>query len=92
MDGNHFAGKILQRECRYPALPDLSIAAECIAGCGILRTSACLLFSRPIGIHSRNWIGLFVVLIPTTLAVLYRIHVEEIALNQAFGDAYASYR
>jgi len=44
-----------------------------------------------IGIHSRNWIGLFVVLIPTTLALLYRIHVEEIALNQAFGEAYSAY-
>jgi protein-S-isoprenylcysteine O-methyltransferase Ste14 len=44
-----------------------------------------------IGIHSRNWISLFVVLIPTTVALLYRIHIEEIALNHAFGDAYAFY-
>ena len=28
---------------------------------------------------------------PTTAAVLYRIHVEEAALNEAFGAQYASY-
>jgi protein-S-isoprenylcysteine O-methyltransferase Ste14 len=50
-----------------------------------------LIIFLAIGIHSRNWIGLLVVLIPTTLALLYRIHIEEIALNHAFGDAYASY-
>ncbi|MGA9958390.1 MAG: isoprenylcysteine carboxylmethyltransferase family protein [Acidobacteriaceae bacterium] len=50
-----------------------------------------LIIFLAIGIHSRNWLGLFVVLIPTTLALLYRIHVEEIALNSAFGEAYASY-
>jgi protein-S-isoprenylcysteine O-methyltransferase Ste14 len=50
-----------------------------------------LIIFLAIGIHSRNWIGLFAVLVPTTLALLYRIHVEEIALNHAFGDAYASY-
>jgi protein-S-isoprenylcysteine O-methyltransferase Ste14 len=31
------------------------------------------------------------VLVPTILAMLYRIHVEEIALNEAFGAQYASY-
>ena len=50
-----------------------------------------LIIFLAIGIHSRNWLGLIVVLIPTTLALLYRIHIEEIALNHAFGDAYASY-
>ncbi|MGC2249618.1 MAG: methyltransferase, partial [Acidobacteriaceae bacterium] len=50
-----------------------------------------LIIFLAIGIHSRNWLGLFVVLIPTTLALLYRIHVEEIALNSAFGETYASY-
>jgi protein-S-isoprenylcysteine O-methyltransferase Ste14 len=50
-----------------------------------------LIIFLAIGIHSRNWIALFAVLVPTTLALLYRIHVEEIALNQAFGVAYASY-
>jgi protein-S-isoprenylcysteine O-methyltransferase Ste14 len=32
-----------------------------------------------------------VVLLPTTAALLYRIHVEEAALNQALGDEYAAY-
>ena len=50
-----------------------------------------LIIFLAIGIYSRNWIGLFIVLIPTTLALLYRIHVEEAALNSAFGDAYAAY-
>jgi protein-S-isoprenylcysteine O-methyltransferase Ste14 len=44
-----------------------------------------------IGLHTRNWICLAVCLIPTTAAVLWRIHVEEIALRQHFGEAYAEY-
>jgi protein-S-isoprenylcysteine O-methyltransferase Ste14 len=30
-------------------------------------------------------------MLPTTAALLYRIHVEEIALNDAFGAEYAAY-
>lgn len=44
-----------------------------------------------VGIHARNWICLAVCVVPTTLAVLWRIHVEEIALRAHFGDAYADY-
>jgi protein-S-isoprenylcysteine O-methyltransferase Ste14 len=44
-----------------------------------------------IGVHSRNWLGLAVVMVPTTAALLYRIHVEEIALRDAFGAEYADY-
>lgn len=44
-----------------------------------------------IGIHARNWICLAVCIVPTTLAVLWRIHVEEIALRAHFGAAYAEY-
>jgi len=44
-----------------------------------------------IGVHSRNWFALAVVLLPTTAALLYRIHVEEIALRQAFGAEYSDY-
>jgi protein-S-isoprenylcysteine O-methyltransferase Ste14 len=44
-----------------------------------------------VGIHSRNWICLAVCVIPPTLAVLYRIHVEEIALRGLFGDEYIAY-
>jgi len=44
-----------------------------------------------VGIHARNWICLAVCVIPPTLAVLYRIHVEEIALRGLFGDEYIAY-
>jgi protein-S-isoprenylcysteine O-methyltransferase Ste14 len=44
-----------------------------------------------IGVHSRNWLGLAVVMVPTTAALLYRIHVEEIALREAFGAEYTDY-
>jgi len=44
-----------------------------------------------IGLHTRNWACLAVVVILPTLAVLYRIHVEEQALLRAFGASYADY-
>ena len=44
-----------------------------------------------IGLHSRNWAALACILGLPTLALLYRIHVEEAALNQAFGEEYAAY-
>jgi len=44
-----------------------------------------------IGLNTRNWIGLAVVVIPTTASVLYRIHVEEMALRAAFGQQYVEY-
>jgi protein-S-isoprenylcysteine O-methyltransferase Ste14 len=44
-----------------------------------------------ISLHERNWLAAAVVLVPTTLALLYRINVEEAALHQAFGTEYASY-
>ncbi|HEY2459919.1 MAG TPA: isoprenylcysteine carboxylmethyltransferase family protein [Candidatus Acidoferrum sp.] len=43
------------------------------------------------GLHSRNWLGFAVAVIPTTAAVLYRIHIEEAALTAAFGPAYLQY-
>lgn len=43
------------------------------------------------GLHSRTWICLAVEFVPPTLALLYRIHVEEIALRRAFGAAYDDY-
>lgn len=42
-------------------------------------------------LHSRTWACFAVVLIPPTLAVLYRIHVEETALRLAFGADYEEY-
>jgi protein-S-isoprenylcysteine O-methyltransferase len=44
-----------------------------------------------VGIHSRNWISFFVATVPTTAALLYRIHVEERALIRAFGEQYSEY-
>jgi protein-S-isoprenylcysteine O-methyltransferase Ste14 len=44
-----------------------------------------------VGLHSRNWISLALVLVPTTAALLYRIHVEEAALTKAFGEEYVAY-
>ena len=44
-----------------------------------------------IGIHSRNWMGLVVAIVPTTAALIYRIQVEETVLREAFGEEYAQY-
>lgn len=50
-----------------------------------------LLAFLAVGLHSRNWISFAIVLVAPTAALLYRIHVEEAALAQAFGDDYAAY-
>ncbi|MGA7521942.1 MAG: isoprenylcysteine carboxylmethyltransferase family protein [Acidobacteriaceae bacterium] len=42
-------------------------------------------------LHARTWACFAVVLVPPTLAVLYRIHVEETALRLAFGSDYEDY-
>jgi protein-S-isoprenylcysteine O-methyltransferase Ste14 len=42
-------------------------------------------------LHSRTWACFAVVLVPPTLAVLYRIQVEETALRLAFGPDYEDY-
>jgi protein-S-isoprenylcysteine O-methyltransferase Ste14 len=39
-----------------------------------------------------NWLSLAALLVPTTAAVLYRIHIEEAAMMEAFGQKYADYR
>ncbi len=44
-----------------------------------------------LALHSRTWACLAVVLIPPTLALVYRIHVEEAALRLAFGAEYEDY-
>jgi protein-S-isoprenylcysteine O-methyltransferase Ste14 len=44
-----------------------------------------------VGLETRNWASLLAVLIPTTCALLYRIHVEEAALLNHFGPDYATY-
>jgi protein-S-isoprenylcysteine O-methyltransferase Ste14 len=50
-----------------------------------------LLVLVAIGLHTRNWIGLGIVVIPSMAALSYRVHVEEQALRAAFGDVYAVY-
>jgi len=45
-----------------------------------------------IGLHADDWACLAVAFIPPTLAVLYRIRVEEAALLGAFGEEYADYK
>ena len=50
-----------------------------------------LLVFFAVGLHSRNWISFAFVLVPTTAALLYRIHVEEAALAEAFGEEYVAY-
>lgn len=44
-----------------------------------------------LALHARTWACFAVVLVPPTLAVLYRIHVEETALRRAFGADYEDY-
>jgi protein-S-isoprenylcysteine O-methyltransferase Ste14 len=44
-----------------------------------------------IGLHSRNWACLALILVLPTLAMLYRIQVEESALREAFGEEYSAY-
>ena len=53
-------------------------------------TGLMLVFAA-IGIHTRNWLGLAIMLLPPGAALLYRIHVEEQALHGAFGEEYAEY-
>lgn len=53
--------------------------------------SGLLLIFVAIGLHTRNWLALAIVCVPTTAALLYRIHVEEAALRQAFGKEYEDY-
>lgn len=44
-----------------------------------------------IGVMERNWVSLGIMLVVPTLALLYRIHVEELALREAFGEEYVEY-
>lgn len=44
-----------------------------------------------VGLRSRNWAGLAWMFILPSLGILYRIYVEEAALNKAFGEEYAAY-
>jgi protein-S-isoprenylcysteine O-methyltransferase Ste14 len=45
-----------------------------------------------IGMRTQNWTAFAILMAPSFAALLYRIHVEEAALGQAFGQDYAEYR
>jgi protein-S-isoprenylcysteine O-methyltransferase Ste14 len=51
-----------------------------------------LIIFAAVGIYERNWVSLAILLIFPTAALLYRIHVEELALCEAFGEQYIDYR
>lgn len=53
--------------------------------------SGMMLIFAGLGLHTRSWLGLAILLIPTGAALLYRIHVEENALGEAFGEDYMDY-
>ena len=53
--------------------------------------SGMMLIFAGVGLHTRSWMGLAVLLIPPGAALLYRIHVEERALRGAFGEEYVEY-
>lgn len=44
-----------------------------------------------VGLWYRNSIAAAIILVPISCAVLYRIHVEEIALREGFGQEYIEY-
>jgi protein-S-isoprenylcysteine O-methyltransferase Ste14 len=50
-----------------------------------------LLIFTAIGVNERNWVSLAIMLAFPTTALLYRIHVEERALREAFGEDYVKY-
>lgn len=45
-----------------------------------------------LGVAFGSWMSLATLMIPITVAFLYRIHVEEALLLETFGEEYAEYR
>ena len=50
-----------------------------------------LLGNLGLGLAFSNWLSLIIIFVPTLAAALYRMHVEEKALAQAFGSEYFDY-
>lgn len=50
-----------------------------------------LLIFFAVALHTCNWLSFAIILVPCTAVLLYRIHVEEAALLQAFGADYVDY-
>jgi protein-S-isoprenylcysteine O-methyltransferase Ste14 len=53
-------------------------------------TGAIMCFAS-VGIEERNWVSLAIMLVLPTAALIYRMHVEERALTEAFGQEYIDY-
>jgi protein-S-isoprenylcysteine O-methyltransferase Ste14 len=53
--------------------------------------SGMLLAFLAVGLEARNWLSLAIVTVLPAAALMYRIHVEEAALSDAFGDEYVEY-
>lgn len=53
--------------------------------------SGLVLIFLAVALHERNWLAAALAMVPTTAALLYRIHVEEAALLEAFGGQYVEY-
>jgi protein-S-isoprenylcysteine O-methyltransferase Ste14 len=53
--------------------------------------SGTLLAHLGLGLSFSNWISISLSLVPFSVAALYRMHVEERALREAFGEAYVNY-
>jgi protein-S-isoprenylcysteine O-methyltransferase len=45
-----------------------------------------------LGMSYRNWLSLVLIVVPPTLALMWRISVEEKALRSGLGEAYANYQ
>jgi protein-S-isoprenylcysteine O-methyltransferase Ste14 len=54
--------------------------------------SGMLLIFLGIGLYERNWVSVAIITIFPIAALLYRIHVEEAALAEAFGAHYLDYK
>jgi protein-S-isoprenylcysteine O-methyltransferase Ste14 len=50
-----------------------------------------MLIFLAMGLNTRNWLGLGIIVALPAAALLYRIHVEEAALTGAFGAEYVEY-
>jgi protein-S-isoprenylcysteine O-methyltransferase Ste14 len=50
-----------------------------------------LLIFVAMGLNTRNWLGVAIIVVLPMAALLYRIHVEEAALTGAFGAEYVAY-
>ena len=53
--------------------------------------SALLLSFLGMALTFNNWISLFLMVVPITIAFIVRINIEEKVLEQHFGEEYVSY-